>query len=42
MNEKKSMGETDDKSFAELFEQCFKKPARLEPGQKVDAVIVKI
>ena len=42
MNEKKSMGETDDKSFAELFEQSFKKPARLEPGQKVDAVIVKI
>ena len=42
MNEKKSMGETDDKSFAELFEQSFKKPARLEPGQKMDAVIVKI
>jgi len=34
--------ETGDKSFAELFEQSFKKPSRLEPGQKVEAVIVKI
>ena len=42
MNETKSMEENDDKSFAELFEQSFKKPARLEPGQKMDAVIVKI
>jgi small subunit ribosomal protein S1 len=42
MNEKNSSEETDDKSFAELFEQSFKKPARLEPGQKVQAVIVKI
>ena len=36
------MKETEDQSFAELFEQSFKKPARLEPGQKVDAVIAKI
>ena len=42
MNEEKSIDETDDKSFAELFEQSFKKPKRLEPGQKVEAVIVKI
>ena len=42
MNEQKSMEETDDKSFAELFEASFKKPSRLEPGQKVQAVIVKI
>lgn len=32
----------DDKSFAELFEGSFKKPSRLEPGQKIDTVIVKI
>ncbi|MCX5903945.1 MAG: S1 RNA-binding domain-containing protein [Proteobacteria bacterium] len=36
------MEETGDKSFAELFEQSFKKPTHLEPGQKVEAVIVKI
>ena len=42
MNEGKNMKETEDQSFAELFEQSFKKPARLEPGQKVDAVIAKI
>jgi small subunit ribosomal protein S1 len=42
MNKEKNMEETGDKSFAELFEQSFKKPSRLEPGQKVEAVIVKI
>jgi len=42
MNKEKNMEETDDQSFAELFEQSFKKPSRLEPGQKVAAVIVKI
>jgi small subunit ribosomal protein S1 len=42
MNKEENMEETDDKSFAELFEQSFKKPTRLEPGQKVEAVIVKI
>jgi small subunit ribosomal protein S1 len=42
MNEEKNQDETDDKSFAELFEQSFKKPKRLDPGQKVEAVIVKI
>ena len=42
MNEEKNSEETDDISFAELFEQSFKKPKRLEPGQKVEAVIVKI
>ncbi|MGE5808766.1 MAG: S1 RNA-binding domain-containing protein, partial [Nitrospirota bacterium] len=43
--------DTDDKaaniedsgeSFAELFEKSFKKQARLEPGQMVEAQIVKI
>jgi len=42
MNEEETKKETGDMSFAELFEQSFKKPARLEPGQKVEAVIVKI
>jgi len=42
MNEGKDMKETEDQSFAELFEQSFKKPTRLEPGQKVDAIIAKI
>jgi small subunit ribosomal protein S1 len=42
MNKEENMEETDDKSFAELFEQSFKKPSRIEPGQKVEAVIVKI
>ena len=42
MNKEKNLEEPDDKSFAELFEQSFQKPSRLEPGQKVDAVIVKI
>ena len=42
MNKETNVEETGDKSFAELFEQSFKKPTRLEPGQKVDAVIVKI
>ena len=42
MNEENNMEQTDDKTFAELFEQSFKKPKRLDPGQKVEAVIVKI
>lgn len=42
MNEENTKEEPDDTSFAELFEQSFKKPKRLEPGQKVDAAIVKI
>ncbi|MBN2107527.1 MAG: 30S ribosomal protein S1 [Deltaproteobacteria bacterium] len=42
MNEENTKEETDGASFAELFEQSFKKPKRLEPGQKVEAVIVKI
>ena len=31
-----------EQSFAELLEQSFKRPARLEPGQKIEAVVVKI
>lgn len=32
----------NEESFAELFEKSFKKQGRLEPGQLVEAVIVKI
>lgn len=32
----------NEENFAELFEKSFKKPEKLEPGQKVEAVIVKI
>jgi small subunit ribosomal protein S1 len=42
MDKEKKEHETGDATFAELFEQSFKKPSRLEPGQKVEAVIVKI
>jgi len=29
-------------SFAEMFDKSYKEPARLEPGQRIEAVIVKI
>jgi small subunit ribosomal protein S1 len=32
----------NEESFADLFEKSFKKPEKLESGQKVEAVIVKI
>ncbi len=32
----------NEENFAELFEQSFKKQGRLEPGQMVEAMIVKI
>jgi small subunit ribosomal protein S1 len=32
----------NEENFAELFEKSFKKPARLEPGQMVEAKIVSI
>ena len=31
-----------EESFAEMFEQTYKEPSRMEPGQKVEAPIVKI
>lgn len=33
---------TEDKSFAELFDQSFEEPKQLKPGQKVEATIVRI
>ncbi|HWI41290.1 MAG TPA: 30S ribosomal protein S1, partial [Verrucomicrobiae bacterium] len=33
---------TEEESFAELFEKSFKKTERLQPGQKVEAVVLKI
>ena len=32
----------NEESFAEMFEQTYKEPSRMEPGQKVEAPIVKI
>jgi len=32
----------NEESFAELFGKTYKEPSRLEPGQKIDAAIVKI
>ena len=37
-----TMNQNNEENFAELFEKSFKKPEKLEPGQKVEAVIVKI
>ena len=34
--------QTDDDSFAELFERSFTKTGRLEPGEKVEARVLKI
>ncbi|NTW59224.1 MAG: 30S ribosomal protein S1, partial [Nitrospirae bacterium] len=31
-----------EENFAEMFEKSFKKQGRLEPGQMVEAMIVKI
>ncbi len=43
MNNNQSANETNnEESFADLFEKSFKKQVRLEPGQMVEAVIVKI
>lgn len=33
---------TEEESFAELFERSFKKTGRLEPGEKVEARVLKI
>ncbi len=32
----------NEENFAEMFEQSYKEPSRMEPGQKVEAPIVKI
>ncbi|MBI4351597.1 MAG: 30S ribosomal protein S1 [Elusimicrobia bacterium] len=32
----------NEENFAEMFEQTYKEPSRLEPGQKVEAAIVKL
>ncbi len=32
----------NEENFAELFEQSYKEPTRMEPGQKVEAAIVKL
>jgi len=32
----------NEENFAEMFEKSYKEPSRMEPGQKVEAPIVKI
>jgi len=41
-SDKKPTESTGEESFAEMFEKSFKKQGRLEPGQMVEAMIVKI
>jgi small subunit ribosomal protein S1 len=41
-NNNQSANTNNEESFAELFEKSFKKQGRLEPGQMVEAMIVKI
>lgn len=41
-NNQSSIEAANDENFAELFEKSFKKQGKLEPGQTVEAVIVKI
>lgn len=43
-NDEKEQIETheEEENFAELFEKSFKEPGRLQPGQKVEAKVLKI
>ncbi len=41
-NEKLDEMTEEEESFAELFQESFKKPVHFSPGQKIDAKIVKI
>jgi small subunit ribosomal protein S1 len=41
-NDEKEEMESTEESFADLFEKSFATPARLEPGQKIEARILKI
>ena len=43
MKDNTSVNETgNEENFAEMFDKSYKEPARLEPGQKIEARIVKI
>jgi small subunit ribosomal protein S1 len=42
MNENQPVNAGGEENFAEMFEKSFKKQGRLEPGQMVEAMIVKI
>jgi small subunit ribosomal protein S1 len=42
MNENQLVNAGGEENFAEMFEKSFKKQGRLEPGQMVEAMIVKI
>ena len=41
-NNQSAKAANNEESFADMFEKSFKKQGRLEPGQMVEAVIVKI
>ncbi|WP_243374742.1 30S ribosomal protein S1 [Geotalea sp. SG265] len=41
-NDEKNEQESAEESFADLFEKSFSAQARLEPGQKIDATVLKI
>ncbi|MEI7528834.1 MAG: 30S ribosomal protein S1 [Elusimicrobiota bacterium] len=42
MNDNHSPIENNDEDFKAMFEQSYKEPSRMEPGQKIEADIVKI
>jgi small subunit ribosomal protein S1 len=42
MNENQPVNAGGEENFAEMFEKSFKKQGRLEPGQMVEAMVVKI
>jgi len=42
MNDAHQQDEESTENFAEMFEQTYKEPSRMEPGQKVEAPIVKL
>ena len=42
MNDNHSPVENNDEDFKAMFEQSYKEPSRMEPGQKIEADIVKI
>jgi small subunit ribosomal protein S1 len=41
MHNEEHHGNENEENFAEMFEQAYKEPSRMEPGQKVEAPIVK-
>jgi small subunit ribosomal protein S1 len=42
MHNEEQQDNQNEENFAEMFEQTYKEPSRMEPGQKVEAPIVKL